>query len=71
MFMFPSQEVVSNLRKEYPEGTRTELMRMDNCQAFPIGTQGIVISVDDVASIRWDNGSHLNLVDGVDICKKI
>lgn len=46
---------------------------MDDCQASSsTGTKGIAIGVHDVASIivRQDNGSHLNLVCGVDICKK-
>ena len=71
--MFSLREIVSSLRKEYPEGTRIELVYMDDCQAPPVGTKGTVIGVDDVASImvRWDNGSHLSLVYDVDICKKI
>ena len=71
--MFSLREIVNSLRKEYPEGTRIELVYMDDCQAPPVGTKGTVIGVDDIASImvRWDNGSHLSLVYDVDICKKI
>ena len=34
----------------------------------PIGTQGTVISVDDIGSImvRWDTGGRLSVVYGVD-----
>ena len=46
---------------------------MDDVQAPPIGTKGTVRGVDDTASImvRWDNGSGLNVVYGVDICRKL
>ncbi len=70
---FPSREIVENVRKEYPQGTRVELVRMDDEQAPPIGTKGTVMGVDDTASIivSWDNGSGLNVIYGVDVCKKI
>ena len=68
---FPSREIVEKLRKEYPVGARVELVRMDDPQAPPIGTQGIVRGVDDTGSImvRWDNGSGLNVVYGEDSCR--
>ena len=71
--MFPSREVVEQVRKEYPVGTRVELVRMDDSQAPPIGTKGTVRGVDDTASIMvsWDNGSGLNVVYGEDACKKL
>ncbi len=48
-------------------------MKMDDCQAPPIGTKGTVLGVDDIASIMvaWDNGSGLNVAYGEDICRKI
>ncbi len=56
---FPSKEVVERIRKEFPSGTRVELLQMDDPQAPPIGTQGTVMGVDDIGSIMvaWDNGS--------------
>lgn len=70
---FPSREIVEQVRKEFPAGTRVELTRMDDFQAPPIGTKGTVRGVDDTASImvNWDNGSHLNVVYGEDACKKL
>ena len=70
---FPSKEVVERIRKEFPPGTRVELLRMDDPQAPPIGTQGTVMGVDDIGSIMvaWDNGSGLNVAFGEDICRKI
>ncbi len=47
---FPSREIVESLRKRYPVGCRVELLRMDDNQAPPIGTQGTVRGVDDAGS---------------------
>ena len=71
--MFPSKETVERIRREYPRGTRVELLRMDDVQAPPIGTQGTVLGVDDTGSLlmRWDNGSGLNVVYGEDLVKKL
>lgn len=70
---FPNKNIVEMLRKQYPAGTRIELVEMDDCQAPPIGTLGTVKGVDDTGSIlvSWDNGSSLNIVYGVDLCRKI
>ena len=69
---FPSRETVEHVRRDYPAGTRVELLRMDDVQAPPIGTQGTVLGVDDTGSLlmRWDNGSGLNVVYG-DLVKKL
>jgi len=70
---FPSKEIVEHIRKEYPQGTRVELVQMDDIQAPPTGTKGTVVGVDDIASImvHWDNGSGLHIVYGEDKCRKI
>ena len=70
---FPSREIVDGVRKEYPVGTRVELVRMDDPQAPPIGCRGTVTGVDDTGSIlmNWDNGSGLNVVYGEDAVKKV
>ena len=67
---FPSKEVVERIRKEFPSGTRVELLQMDDPQAPPIGTQGTVMGVDDIGSIMvaWDNGSGLSVAFGEDLC---
>ena len=64
MNSFPSREIVEKVRKQYPVGTRVELIRMDDVQAPPVGTKGTVRGVDDIANIliNWDNGSRLNSV---------
>lgn len=70
---FPSKEIVERVRKEYPAGTWVELVRMDDEQAPPVGMLGTVEGVDDTASLlmRWDNGSHLNVVYGEDVVRKV
>lgn len=69
---FPSRETVERIRKEYPVGTRVELVWMDDPQAPPIGTKGTVCGVDDAGSIRvaWDNGCGLSVAYGDDICRR-
>lgn len=71
--MNPDKQIIKNLRKEYPVGSRVELVRMDDPQAPPIGTKGTVRGVDDIGSImvNWDNGSRLNVVYGKDAVKKV
>ena len=71
--MFVKREIVERLRKQYPVGTRVELVRMNDEQAPPIGTHGTVTGVDDLGSIMvsWDNGGSLSMVYGEDLCKKI
>ena len=73
MMFFPSRENVERLRREFPEGARVELVRMDDVQAPPPGTLGTVLGVDDNGSIqvRWDNGSGLNVAYGADVCRVV
>ena len=70
---FPSKDVVEVLRRQYPVGSRVELVRMDDPQAPPIGTKGTVRGVDDIGSIMvaWDNGCGLSVAYGADICRKV
>ena len=70
---FPNKETVDRIRREYPAGTRVELVHMDDAQAPPAGTKGTVLGVDDTGSLlmRWDTGSGLNVVYGEDIVKKL
>lgn len=70
---FPNKEVVEHIRSQYPAGTRVELVQMDDAQAPPVGTLGTVWGMDDTGSImvHWDNGSGLNVVYGIDVCRKV
>lgn len=64
----PSREKVERIRQRYPVGTRVKLLQMDDPQAVPAGTEGVVAYVDDMAQIgvNWENGSSLSLIPGVD-----
>ena len=70
---FPNRAIVESLRREYPAGTRVELVQMDDVQAPPAGTFGTVLGVDDTGSLlmKWDNGSGLNVIYGVDFVRKV
>ena len=70
---FPRKGMVEQVRRQYPVGTRVELVQMDDVQAPPIGTRGTVTGVDDTGSllVDWDNGSGLNVIYGVDRVKKL
>ena len=70
---FPSKDLVEQLRKRYPAGTRVRLVSMDDIQAPPVGTLGTVRGVDDAGDIlvRWDNGSSLNVIYGEDVVSRV
>ena len=71
---FPSKETVARVRETYPPGCQVELIAMDDPHSkLKPGEQGTVEFVDDTATvhIRWDCGSGLGAVYGVDIIKKI
>lgn len=57
------------IRYRYPEGTRIELISMEDPYA-PIlpGTKGTVQFVDDMGTIhmKWDDGRTLGLIYGED-----
>ena len=70
-----SQESLQLLRDQYSQGTRVELVSMDdpfNTKLIP-GCQGTVVSVDSIGTIHvaWDCGSSLGIVYGVDSCRKV
>lgn len=67
------QELVESLQERYPVGLRVELVSMNdpyNTRLTP-GAKGTVMGVDDIGTIhvRWDCGSCLGVVYGVDSCK--
>ena len=49
------------------------LVKMDDIQAPPVGTQGTVRFVDDIGTVHvsWDNGSSLGAAMGADIIKRV
>ena len=70
----PPRSAIERVKKEYPAGTRVELVQMDDPYSrIPPGTRGTVRVVDDIGTIfvSWENGSSLGVVYGVDIIKKV
>ena len=59
---------VEKIKETYLPGMRIRLLKMDDVQAPPVGTEGTVRCVDDIGSIlvAWDNGSGLNVIPGED-----
>ena len=70
-----SKDTLEILKERYPEGTRVELISMNdpyNTKLVP-GCKGTVRLVDDMGTIHvsWDCGSSLGVVYGEDSCRKI
>ncbi len=69
----PSRAQLDLLRQRYPPGTEVELIAMpEDPHPVPPGTRGKVIMVDGAGDIlmKWNNGSSLSLIPGVDqFCK--
>ena len=59
---------IEMIKNKYPVGTRIKLNYMDDNYSVPRGTCGTVEYVDDEGQIgmKWDNGSSLSLIYGVD-----
>lgn len=65
---------VDAIKEMYHQGTRIELIHMDDPYApVPSGTKGTVEFVDDMGQIAmiWDNGRTLALIPEVDEFKII
>lgn len=68
-----SKEELKKLREEYPVGCTVELLEMNDVQAPPIHTKGVVRHVDDIGTIfvNWETGSGLGIAYGEDRCRRI
>ena len=66
----PSKEIIERLRKQYPAGTRVELVKMDDPynRILKPGCLGTVQFVDSLGTLQvtWDCGSSLGVVYGED-----
>ena len=66
---FPNKSYLAQLRKQYPVGTKIQLISMRD-EKYPIlpGTIGVVTHIDDMGSIhlKWQNGSSLAINPEVD-----
>jgi len=71
--MFTKQEIIEILRRRYKEGQKVKLIKMDDIQAPPPGTMGVVTGVDDAGHIhvKWETGSSLSLIYGEDVFEPI
>ena len=60
-------------KETFVRGERIELIAMDDPRAPASGTRGTVTGVDDAGHIlvRWDDGSRLNVIWGVDEIRKV
>lgn len=68
-----SEKELKELKKKYPAGTRIRLIHMpDDPYPIPDSTEGTVIEVNRAGQIavKWDNGSSLLLIVGVDEYEK-
>ncbi|WP_296874589.1 DUF4314 domain-containing protein [uncultured Methanobrevibacter sp.] len=56
------------IETKYPVGTTVELVSMNDPQAPPVGTRGVIYHIDDIGQIhvKWENGSGLALIYGED-----
>ena len=64
-----SRQTLERLRKEYPAGTRVELIRLDDpYRKIPSGTIGTGEFVDDAGQFHtvWDGHGALAMIYGVD-----
>lgn len=69
MMKFPNKAYLEQLRKQYPKGTKLQMITMRN-EKYPVppGTIGEVTHIDDIGNIhvRWQNGSSLAIIPEVD-----
>ena len=71
--VFHDKAYVERLRKQYPDGTRIELIHTDNPYTeLKLGDQGTVWHVDDTGTLHvdWDSGSTLGVIPGEDSFKR-
>ena len=64
---------IQKLRKEFPQGTKVKLIKMNDVQSPEPATIGFVIGVDDIGTIhvQWETGGVLGLIVGEDEFEKL
>ena len=68
------QRTIERLQKMYPQGTRVELIEMnDPYSSITPGEKGTVSMIDDMGTIfvDWDSGSTLGVIYKVDRIRKL
>ena len=66
-------EVLEQLRKDFVPGTKVVLEEMnDPYREMPSGMKGVVEYIDDAGGIhvKWENGSSLAALHGIDRIRK-
>lgn len=65
--------VITQIKQNYPPGTRIQLIHMEDQWAVTSGTRGTVEFVDDQGQIHptWDNGRSLAIVPQADQFRKL
>lgn len=73
MMFVISEKEIAKLKEKYPVGTKIRLLAMDDIQAPPVGTEGVVFGVDGMGSllVHWETGSSLSVLYGVDQVEKV
>lgn len=74
MNRYPAKQLIEQIRRQYPRGTRVELIRMnDPYTSLKPGDKGTVTWVDDIGTIlvNWDCGSTLGVALNEDSCRLI
>lgn len=63
-----STEEIKRIKESYLPGMRIRLIKMDDFQAPPAGTEGTIRGVDDIGSVmvEWDTGQGLGVIIGED-----
>lgn len=64
-----NQNELQKIKDKYPIGSRVQMNKdMDDIQSIKTGEMGTIDYIDDEGQIhvRWDNGSGLALIEGVD-----
>lgn len=68
------RRTIKRLHKMYPQGTRVELIEMnDPYSSLTPGEKGTVSMIDDMGTIfvDWDSGSTLGVIYKVDKIRKL
>lgn len=67
------QYQIDGYKQGYPPGTPVELISMEDANAVPPGTKGVVDFVDDIGTIHvtWENGRSLGVCPDVDRLRRV
>lgn len=63
-----NKKEIQEIKDKFVPGTKIKLLKMEDIQAVPPNTIGVVQFVDDIGTIHmnWQTGSSLGLIVGKD-----